>query len=146
MLPWLREQRRAIHGVRPETLLIQMYSLKVALAFGLGAVVLAGGDERFSGPTFRGPKNLFAWTDLNPRLVWGMIFLCLGAGLVWAIGKPVAIQVLRFGLVVYCFLVVTFLWSAFQSPTAALTGVVAYGTFAAAHALLSVHLDAYGWN
>jgi hypothetical protein len=132
--------------LRPETLLIQMYSLKVALAFGLSAVIVAGGEERFSGDAFKGPRALVAWLPVEPYMPWATLFLLLGAALVYGIGKPVAIHVLRFGMVVYVFLLIAFACSAFQDPTVAFTGCVAYTVFAAAHLLVSAHLDTYGWH
>ncbi len=146
MRGWFIDQRTALQSVKPETLLIQMYMLKVALAFGLGGVVLMGGSGRFSNTTFGGPRDLVDWTGIPAHVIWGLMFLALGTGLIWSVGKPAAVHFLRFGMVVYVFLVITFVVSVVNSPTAALTGVVAYGVFATAHALLSTHLAAYGWK
>lgn len=146
MFEALRGQREALRSMSPETLLLQIYSLKIALAFGLGAVILAGGDQRFNNPSFQSPRDLVSWTGLDARVVWGILFLALGAALVFTIGMRLAVHVLRFGMVVYMFLVVGFIVSVINSPAASLTGIVAYGTFGIAHALVSVHLDKYGWN
>lgn len=146
MFEALRGQREALRSLRPETLLLQMYSLKVALACGLGAVILAGGDERFSAPALGSAKDLVAWTGANPRIVWGLLFLAIGVALIWALGKRVAIHILRFGLVVYMFFVVGLAISVFRDPAAGLMGIVVFTVLGAAHALLSVHLEKYGWQ
>ena len=133
-------------SLSPETLLFQMYTLMVGLAFGFGAVVLLGPSKRFSGPSFQGPRDLFRWSGSDPRIIWGLLFVGLAVALVWGIGKQAAVHILRFGLVVHAFLAITFLASTFTEPAAALTGVVAYTAFAGIHLVLSVHLRELGWN
>lgn len=136
-----------LEGLSLATLLIQMYSLMIALAFGLGVVILTGGDGRFSGTALSGARDLANWVPiLEPQEVWGALFLLLSFALVWGIGKRAAIHILRFALVVYLFLAIAFLNSSGTDPTVALTAVVAYVTFGIAHALISVELDLHGWR
>lgn len=144
MATWLKQQRVALREIRPE-ILLQTYMLMVALSFGLGGVIIAGGEQRFSGPSFKGARDLVSWAG-DPHLLWGAMFILLGALLVWGVGKRMAIHFLRFGLVVFVFLALSFVRSISVSPAVALTGIVAYAIFGALHLALSLHLDKHGWN
>lgn len=128
-------------------LFVRTYVLMVGLTFGLGSVILTGGSERFSGPSFAGPRVLaepLPW--LQPHVYWGLLFLLHGLLLVTALGRQRAVHVLRFGIVVFWFLAFGFVVSGFQQSTAALTGVVAYLVVGSLFLVLSDHVRARGWG
>lgn len=127
-------------------LLVRSYVLLAALSCGVGGVILAGGAERFSGPSFEGPRDLVAWLPLDAWVWWGTLFMAHGVALALALKRPLAVHMLRFGMVVYAFLAITFAASVFQEPAAAATGVIAYTGFAALALFASDHLEHHGWE
>lgn len=113
----------------------------IALAVGLGTVILVGGAERFSGPNFNGAHALTDWLPLFPAHVyWGSLFMLYGGALILSLGRTIAVHTLRFGMVVYLFFAVSFAMSLHSEPKAALTAVVAYTIFFGIHTFLSDHL------
>lgn len=133
--------------INPSTIAVRMYTLLVGLALGLGGVILLGGHDRFAGESFHGARMLVEWVPVAPPWVlWGSLFIAYGLSLAWSMGRDIGVHALRFGVVVYMFLVISFLESLFPEPTAALTAVVAYTTFALIHGVLSVHVEKYGWS
>jgi len=125
---------------------VRFYVLGTCLAIGLAVAIVGGGDARFSAPSFDGPRGLVSWTGFDPHLVWGAAFLAYGIVLVGGLGRTWAIHALRFGLVLYWFLAISFTGSLFTQPTASATGLVAYACIGVAHALLADHFHAYGWD
>lgn len=136
--------------MRPDynKLFVRLYTLCACLAIGLAFAVTAGGEKRFSGPSFNGPRALVEyWVPPGyAHWVWGLMFLCHGLWLVFAMGRRMAVHALRFGIVTYTFLALSFGGSVASTPTAAGTGVVAYLIFAAIHLYLSDHLTSRGWG
>lgn len=129
------------------SLFVRAYTLMVGLCFGLGAVVLTGGEPRFSAPSFTGPKALVGWLPfLPPYAWWGALFILHGIVLVLSLGRSYAVHVLRFGIVVFWFLSFAFVVSAVREPTAGIMAVVAYAVFGALFLFLSDHLSAHGWG
>lgn len=129
------------------TLFFRFYVLVVGLAFGLGAVFYIGGVPRFSGPSFVGARDLVGWVPyLRPHEVFGLIFLIFGLMLVGGLGRVWAVHVLRFGVALYLFFVVSLAHSAFSDGHVPFTGIVVYTACALAHLLLSDHLHARGWE
>lgn len=134
-------------GIDFHTLFVRTYSLMIGLQFGLGAVMIAGGRERFSAPSFDGPRDLVAALPyFPPHVYWGLLFLLHGAALVLTMGRRGAIHVLRFGLVVCMFLTIAFLISVFTNPVAALVWVVTYAALGVLFLLLADHLHDRGWT
>lgn len=132
---------------RSKDLFFRVYVLMAALSCGLAGVILEGGSIRFSGPGFRGPRELVSWLPFfEPHFYWGVLFMLHGIALVVCVYRPLAKHVLRFGLVVYSFLSLTFLLSVFKEPTVAATGCVAYLGLGTLCLLLSDHLEQYGWE
>ena len=127
-------------------LAVRLYILCACLAFGLGAAVLVGREERFSGPSFTTPRALVEWSGVPAYIGWAGLFIVYGILLVFSLGRDRAVHVLRFGIVVYCFLALSFLGSVAVDPKASITGVVAYFSFAMAHLFLSDHLVFRGWD
>ena len=128
------------------TLFVRAYTLMIALACGLGAVILTSGHERFSTPSFRGARDLVAWLPGEAHYYWGGLFLVYGLILIGALGRPIAVHALRFGMVIYLFFAITFFLSLLAESKAGLTGCVAYMTFFGFHAVLSDHLSHRSWT
>lgn len=126
-------------------LFVRFYALGIALAIGLGTAMLAGGPERFATPSFESAVRLVAWMPGPPNVPWACVFLIYGTALVFVLGKPIAVHVLRFGIAVYLFFVTTFIWSLFINTKASLAGLVIYSAFATGHLFLSDHLSQKGW-
>lgn len=129
-----------------QSLFFRMYVLMACLGIGLGMAILAGGADRFSGPSLTGPRNLVSWTGLEPHLVWGSAFLIYGLILVFALGRQVAVWALRGGVALYLFFVISFATSIVVEPRASITGLVAYGVFSLIHLYLSDHLHNRRWE
>ena len=127
---------------RNEAFYNRVYGTMIGLMVGLGVAVLSGGPGRFSGPSFQGPKDLISWLPFWPEYIyWGLLFLLHGISLVVAQGKTWEHHVLRFGTVVCFFWVTGFIKAAFDTPVAALTGIVAYSAFGLIFAFLSMETD-----
>lgn len=128
-------------------LFVRFYALMACIAIGLGIAFFVGGEVRFSGHGFVGAHDLVAWLPIPAYLSWAALFLIYGLGLVAALGKKdLAIHLLRFGVVIYLFLVTSFVRSAMLDPVAALSGIVIYTATAVAHLFLSDHLTQLGWG
>lgn len=137
-------------------LFVRFYTLAAGLAFGLAGAFALGGASRFAGPSFEGARDLVSWLPGHPHLWWGALFAVYGVALVASLGRAIAVHVLRFGVVVYLFLTVSFVSSVvFERAAvlqdgsivrAALSGIVAYGTFTVFHLTLSDHLTHRGWE
>lgn len=126
---------------------VRFYVLAAGLGIGLGAATLVGGEARFSEPSYSGPAGLVLWTGIPAHWVWGAIFLTYGIILVLAFGRhTTSIHALRFGVVLYFFLAVSFVGSAALDARASLTGIIVYTVFAMAHAFLSDHFHSRGWE
>lgn len=132
---------------RDHDLFMRIYVLMAALSCGVGAVILTGGASRFSGPGFRGPRDLVAWLPFFDAWVyWGALFALHGIALALSMKRSIAVHTLRFGMVVYVFLAITFVVSVFKEPTAAAVGSVAYFVFAILALFMSDHLERFGWE
>lgn len=133
----------------PEPLLIQVYSLMVAAAIGLATVILSAGalaGEDFLGGELEGPRALVDWVPfLSPEVLWGFLFLAVGAGLIWGIQKRWTIHLLRFCIVVYTFLALSFVTSDGVSAISLMAAVLAL-IHAGMHLILSVRIDVHGWR
>lgn len=133
----------------PEPLLFQVYSLMVASAIGLSAVIFTSGffgSDVFRGGELRGPRDLVQWIPYTtPEALWGILFLAIGALLIWGIQKSWTIHVLRFSLVVYLFLSISFVTSVGTSAISLMAAVFAL-IHALLHLVLSVRIDVYGWR
>lgn len=127
------------------TLFVRLYVLMVALAFGLGAAFLLGKTERFSEPSLAGMRNLVGWLPVAPHILWGAVFLVFGLSLIGALGRSVAVHVLRGGMVIYLFMVTGLVMAPFEEPKASLTGIVVYMGMFGCHAVLADHLAHRGW-
>jgi hypothetical protein len=125
---------------------VRFYVLLTCLSIALGVVVSLGGAERFSEPSFDGPRAIVQWMPIEEHYVWGAMLLVFSLALVGALGRGVAIHVLRVGLVVYFFLAAGFIGSAIVEPTASLILSVVFLGIGTAHALLADHFDARGWE
>lgn len=142
-----QKMKNLFSGPTGSLLFIRMYAVTVLLAAGLGAVVLYGREERFSGPAFAGPRDFVEWVPvLAPYQVWAGAFLIYGLLLVAALGRAYAVHVLRVGMILYFFFSLSFALSVLSNPVAAATGVVAYLCFFLIHLFLSDHLSATGWK
>ena len=128
------------------SLFVRIYALMACLGIGLGVAIVVGGTERFSGPSFRGPHNLVDWTGMPAYAVWGVVFLAYGLSLVFSLGRRAAIHVLRVGIALYFFFVLSFATSVAVDPKASITGCVAYTITAVVHLYLSDHLHHRGWE
>lgn len=132
---------------RNRDLFFRTYVLLSCLGCGMGGVILTGGAARFSGPAFRGPRDLVDWLPIFDAWVyWGVLFVLYGLALGIAMKRSIAVHVLRFGMVVYTFLSLTFMLSVLQEPTVAATGCVAYLIFAVLSLFMSDHLETFGWE
>lgn len=128
-------------------LFVRLYVLCACLGIGLGVAILVGGAHRFSGPSFVGPRDLVEpWLPWPAYWAWGTLFASYGLWVVFALGRRHAVHTLRFGVVVYLFLVLSFARSVGMDVRASLTGVVAYSAIAVLHLLLSDHLAHRGWE
>lgn len=128
------------------SLFVRLYILLIALAAGLAAAVWIGGSERFSGPSFAGPRHLVAWIPVDSSVLWGTLFFLHGMWLTFSLGRKMAIHAMRFGIVVYLFFAVSLITSVLREPVAAMTGVVVYTVVALWHLLMSDHLVHLGWE
>lgn len=144
-------------GPRANNLFVRLYVLMAGLGFALGGAFALGGSQRFASPAFEGARDLVAFLPGQAHVWWGGLFIFYGVLLVAALGRRVAaIHVLRFGVVVYLFLTTSFISSVVFERSlvladgsvvkAALSGIVAYGSFAIAHLILSDHLTHKGWE
>lgn len=134
--------------MRPEfgSLHVRIYVILAALSCGLGGVILTGQEQRFSAPTFAQARALVEWWPFAPPwALWGTMFVLYGTALALAFGRPIAVHVVRFGMVPYLFFTITILFSGFADIRASLTGVVAYSTFFALHAVVADHLAHRSW-
>lgn len=128
------------------TLFLRCYVLAACQGVALGGVFLLGGANRFAGPSFETPRNLFAWTGLPAHWIWGGVFLTYGLALVLSLGRERAVHVLRGGLALYLFLALSFAGSVFADARAAMSGFVSYTIIALIHLVLSDHLHNRGWE
>lgn len=132
---------------RNRDLFFRSYVLLACLGCAIGGVILTGRSERFSGPAFRGPRDLVDWIPLLDAWVcWGVLFLLYGLTLGLAMKRAAAVHVLRFGLVVYTFLALTLAVSVLREPTVAAIGCVLCMGFAALSLIMSDHLECNGWE
>lgn len=128
------------------SLALRVYAVMACISVGLGAVFLWGGEERFSGPAFRTPRQLVSWMSVDPSTVWGGAFLIFGLVMAFCIGKQGAVWVLRAGVALYLLLAISFLGSVMHSPQVAASGCVVYAGIALVHLFLSDHLTHRGWE
>lgn len=145
-----RESSRGLNDTRlgrNRDLFFRSYVLLAGLGCGMGGVILTGGEDRFSGPAFRGPRDLVDWLPFFDAWVyWGVLFLMYGMALGVTMKRPAAVHVLRFGLVVYSFLALTLAVSVLREPTVAAVGCVLCLGFAALSLFMSDHLGCFGWE
>lgn len=127
-------------------LFVRIYCLCACLAIGLAVAIGYGGEPRFSAPSFRTPRALLAWTGLPPHYVWASVFLVYGLLLILALGRHLAVHVLRVGIALYTFWALSFGGSAALDARVSVTGLVSYGVIAGLHLYLSDHLYCRGWE
>lgn len=104
----------------------------------VGLLIFAGGPVRFSTPGFATARGIAPW--------WGWAAAMVLAGLLATVGAIAhRMWMARIGhslaSLVYFFLVTTFIVSAYNSPTTALTGIGIYTGFAALHAFAAASAD-----
>lgn len=134
-------------SVKFNSLFVKFYVLAASLAIGIGLAFVIGGEARFSGPSFVGPRNLVGWLPLlDPHMIWGLVFVLHGLVLVFSMGRRFALKPLRGGVALYLFLVLSFIQSVAVDARAAASGIVAYAVIAAMHLVLADHLAARGWE
>lgn len=135
------------NGPAGSLLFVRIYCTIVALATGLGIVVLLGGAERFSSPGLSGPRDLVGWIPgMEPYGVWGLIFLGYGVLLLLHLGRSAAVHTLRLGMILYVFFAMSLAKSVIDSPITAATGVVVYTFCMMLHAYLADYLHNHGWE
>lgn len=154
--PARRTRLHAVPDVRPEEntqaafarrdLFFRCYALLAAVSCTFGAVILVGGPDRFTEPSFAGPRELVSWAPFEPWVYWGALFMIHGIVMILSIKRKPAVNVLRFAMVVYVFLTITFLVSVFREPTATAGWCVIFAGFACLALFLSDHLGEYGWG
>lgn len=128
-------------------LFFRCYVLLAAASCMYGAVVLAGGGDRFTDASFRGPSDLVSWLPFfGPWVYWGAMFLIHGVLMIVFIKRDLAINILRFVIVVYTFLAIAFLLSVFREPTATGAWCVIFAAFALLALFVSDHLGEHGWK
>lgn len=115
---------------------VQVYSILIALAVGLGVAILAGGAERFASPGLNGPRNLLGWLPGPAYAAWGIAFLIYGMALIVGLSRTrgTASAIVWVGVAIYLFWAFGLLGSVLNDPQVAGTGVVAYSAAAALHA------------
>lgn len=104
----------------------------------VGALILIGGQARFSSVGFATARQVAPWW------IWGLALF--GAGLLALVGiltrHPWWCRIGHsLSSVAYGFLVFTFILTAIGQPTAALTGIGIYGALAVAHAIGAATAD-----
>lgn len=134
--------KRVANGLFP----VRFYVLLTCLSLGLGVVISLGGPERFSEPSFGGPRAIVEWMPIEAHYVWGALFALYSVFLIAALGRAAAARALQLGTVLYFFLGAGFIGSAVTAPTANLVLAVVFVVAGAAHALLADHFNARGWE
>lgn len=127
-------------------LFVKVYMLMVALAGGLASAFLVGGEARFAGPSFATPRALVQWLPIDAYLVWGIGALAYAVCLILTLGRPLAIHVLRAGIILYFLLALSFAGSVVVDAKAAASGFTTYFVIATLHLVLQDHLSSRGWE
>lgn len=131
----------------PPSLFVKCYVLMVALAMGLGGVILAGGRERFTADdTWSSARALVGWLPVAPYMVWGVLFFIGGIAMVATMGRSSAVLALRVGLVIYVFLALALGVAAASHSDVSWAHSVIYGVAGILHLTLSDHLARRGWT
>ncbi len=115
-----------------------LVSLAALGTLSVGILILVGGHVRFSGAGFLTARQVAPW------YVWGAAMVVSGTlALLGAVGHWMWLARIGHALssVIYLFLVTTFVSSAFQSATTALTGIGVYTAFALMHAFAAASAD-----
>lgn len=115
-----------------------LVSLAALSTFAVGLLILGGGEERFSNPSFMTARQV------APYWGWGVAMVVSGAlASTGAVAHFMWLSRVGHSLssIVYLFLVMTFVDSVLRVPNAALTGIGIYTGFALIHAWAAASAD-----
>lgn len=127
-----------------------------AFHVSVGAAILAGGEDRFSGPSFAGARQLVQVLCVDPCWAWALWgSVLLSVGLIVLFAWPwlelrharVATFAVLFGAAPMVFVVLGFVASLGLSEVASSSGVGAYGSLALFHLHTAVKMIRHGaWD
>lgn len=127
-----RTARYFVTGIREEHLLVQwITSIMIVVHWGLGIVILVGGVNRFSLPTYQ------PLVDISGGHVWMWgVVSCIAAALMMVPLRWPNIAGLWIGMLWMIMWTTMFAVSVVESPNSAATPVVAYAGFVMINAAL----------